>query len=761
MGFFCSKKKHYVDTSVVRMIADEHIPSAHLTALVESIFKGTGVVDSIQNQALNGSFRDFERMHRWADAGNYFYGLPDQTILTNTAGAAEIKAAIEADIADTVTVNYSHFRPLNNIHAGWQHLTENLGYDPVTNKIATLTASKGFDVYLEKMVGVHESEPGQEIEQSSVSQWGEGPSSGELPDRADWGDPAALGELVTTHEWIIGDAEVESVQIHYTWLDGTVQQESVVLYLTSYDQDQEYFQAQYTTSSGAIGYWTYDPLLGSHTALNAVFGDTYSAPGSYFPFVIFRREGVNRGDPAYQATDEYLTSVKLLEYLNMSYQEMSDAMHDDSDIGDVDQAVMMMGVPITSTNEADIEYMFRYFSRLYDQSPANAKDPHASTDTSVNSKYGTNGGPVESYAVDIQDADFRMTLSFDGIKKTYKVGTACPTGSYVRPTPELILPTNFTFLDGVTPYGVATRQKNIFQHQITDLIYEEITIDNPNVRYHIYRSKGAEAGASDDRLMIPVDYDIAKDMNSLQREELYYRSLHFVFNSHIVQKIKWWQSGLFAVILTIVVVVIAFFTGGAAAEFWAALVAGATGTAVMVLIEFLIMQILVGVAFEFAFAVAVDIIGAEEAMWLAAVLLVVGGVKVLKAGKLVVSSTAGNLIQAANGLLDAVGSAYGEAIMDLQDDYAEFKLLSDTLQEELDRGSDLLGNPLYINPFAFTGQEPMVVAGETPDDYFSRMAHSGNVGAKSLNIIQNFVNISLTLPTIEETVGDMNSGRYV
>jgi hypothetical protein len=48
----------------------------------------------------------------------------------------------------------------------------------------------------------------------------------------------------------------------------------------------------------------------------------------------------------------------------------------------------------------------------------------------------------------------------------------------------------------------------------------------------------------------------------------------------------------------------------------------------------------------------------------------------------------------------------------------------------------------------------MVVFGEKPDEYYARTIHSGNVGLESMNIVQNFVDISLRLPTMQETAGD-------
>ena len=769
MGIFSSKKKHIVDTSVVRMIEDENIPSAHLVALVESIFDDSSVVDSIQNQALNGAFRDFERMHRYAaEPGNYYYGLPDAAVISSDDGQAAAITAIEADTGRTITLDYYHFRPLNNIHSGWQHLYENLAYDAVTNEIVTLSGTVGFDCYLDKMVAVHDTTAGQEIEQDAVGTWEPSASSGETPERPPWDDLDTTGELVTTHEYRVGDGETESVEIHYTYLDGddVVQYASEVLDLSSYDTDQEYHQAKYTYEVAAVeytAYWTYDALTGSHTALNNVFGASYTAPGTYFPIVVFRTDDYNITDPLRPGFDQQIVddSIALCEKINLDYQEISDAMHADGDIGDVDQAVMMMAVPITSENPAEIRYLFEYFSDLHDRLPAAATTENYSEAPSLTSSdYGLSGGPNTSYAFDIQDADFRVTISFQKIKRQLKAGSVGAPGTYVN-YEEVFDPYNIPFRDvqsGLSsiPVGVENRNQRIFQHQITDTVYEEITIDSPKIRYHIYKDKGAEAGADDDRMLIPLDYNVVGGLPFLVREELYYRSLHFVFNSHILQTTKWYQRGAFGALLTVIALVIAFHVGPWAGNFAAALASGVAGAAAMVLFNFIVTQILIGLVVQYVFNAIAEALGPELAFLLAVVLAIAGTIKVLKAGALVTGSTAAKFLQAANGLLSGATNAFATKIEGLAEDYAEYQLLADELQEELDRGQDLLGNPLDLNPFAFIGQEPLYVAGEDPDSYFSRTVHSGNVGVQSLNIVQNFVDISLTLPTIEDTVGDMN-----
>ena len=66
MGWFSTKRKHYVDTSVVRVIEDEQVPDSTKVALVESIFaEDTTIIEAIKNQQktineLNKRLTDLE-----------------------------------------------------------------------------------------------------------------------------------------------------------------------------------------------------------------------------------------------------------------------------------------------------------------------------------------------------------------------------------------------------------------------------------------------------------------------------------------------------------------------------------------------------------------------------------------------------------------------------------------------------------------------------------------------------------------------------
>jgi hypothetical protein len=743
MGIFSTKKKHYVDTAIVPVLEDNLIPDLVNKAIVSNIFKETPIMDTVLSESLDGSFRSFERAYRSAARGDYFYGLPDAKVLSSEQGKDEAKLAIESEVGYPITLDYLQFRPLNNVHAGYKYANENFGHNLASNELEVLSAQRGYTVYLDKLLAVHNVGATEEIESSGVGSWDGSPMRGRTPERPVTDTTVQDMSLVTDVR--IGESEIESVEIHYIWEDntGTLQREFYTLDLSNYDDDQEYYQAKYTYSDGVdtfTRYWIYDPTDASYPNLDGLYVPNYTAPGTYFPFVVFRREKVNRADPAYHTSEEYLSTVKLVDKLGMDFQSMADSIHSNPDITDVEQAVMLLGVPMNTTDPIQLEYLYRHFDNLVDNLVIEAL-PEAPSISWV---------PPTSYAVEVADADFSMVMSFDDISRKLVAGTLPEefTSTLVDATSEVIISNKFGT-------KLSARTARILRKQVTPAVYEEIRIENPKVRYDIAAGKSAVGSDDDDKLLIPIDYDIAKEMNLIKREDLYFRSLNFVFNSHIVQKVKWYQTGAFKTLLIIVAIIYTVYTGDFSGLV-AALESGSVVEIVVAVLEVVVEYYVYSQVASYVFNELAHVLGPEVAAALAVVAVIYGAYKGIKSGNFLENSTAKNMLTLANGLVSGANNELANVLKDYDSELQEFSLLSESLTKELKELEDALDPNINLDPYTFIAQEPMVIFGESTADYYDRTAHSGNIGVKSLDFIQNFVEISLTLPTIADTAGAPN-----
>ena len=768
MGIFSSKKKHYVDTQVARLIEDEGIPDSALNAVIEALFKDKNITNALLDRSLHNGTKQFESYYRYAKkAGGYHYGLPNIFLHTSEDGNPAAAAQIAIEVGSPVTIQYMYFRPLNNVHAGLKHLTENLGFNHSTGEITGLYSNNSTQVYLEKMVAVHETTPGQEPEANSIGAMDATASNSPTPDSPAWAVPANLASIAVQSDVRIGVTEVESVEIHTVWrtfdaagnqaLDASNNpiygRAVIVLNLTSYDTDKEYYQAKYTVdATNVVAYWIYDTATGTNTALN----ETFSAPnvvnpGTYFPFVVFRSEGTNRGNVALNTTPEHITTTKLLDKLGIDFQAVADAMHEDTDINNIDQAVLLMGVPITATDPIDIDYLYRYFESIHSLLPPSSKLKYTPVASLGAGSFGSYAGVNADYSFTLTDADFEVRFTFSSITFRYMAGTI-GTGVIGEVTNTL---TAITEIDAeafngsrTIPAGVENGSKRYIRKQINEHVYGEIILVNPRARYVIYRNMGAEAGLKDERLLIPLEHGICQQMSPFDREKLYHRSVHFVYNSHVVQVIKWYQRGAFKILLTIIAIVL-IVTTGFGAELLVAVQGGLTAVALFILEAVILGIILPGMVFEFLFTELVKLIGIDAAAILAVVVFVLTGREIFKNG-IVLTSTAETLLFAANGLVKGITESIQSDITELFTEVEDFKVFAEGVQEEIDEANALLNADIGIDPYVFVGMQPLTVMGESPSSYFDRTIHIGNIGTESLKIIENYCNISLTLPSDTE-----------
>lgn len=741
MGIFSSKRRIHVDTAVVRVIEGEQVPQSNITGAVQGIIAGRPLVKSIKNAIIHGPYRKFESMYQFAATpGNYTFGLPDARVLSSDDGIDAAKVAIENEVGSTVAIDYLHFRPLNNTHMGWKTVTEEYGYVHETNELTGLSTSVGFPVYLEDLVPKYVIPADAEAPDSlSRSAFGNSPQTGYTPERVSRGGTIdIIGNIVKSQDWEEAESGPEGVTIKYIWedADGEIQKDSIFKDLSGYDNTAEFYQGRYRYTEGGeaiIGYWTYNPESGTHPDIDSVYDFSYTAPGTYFPFAIFRREKINYADEALEDTDEFKSTKELLSKLNIDFQQVGEQINENPDIDQVEQAVMMMGVPINATHPAEIEYLFRFFKWLHTVTPI---IPRLTVEQQT-----AGGGIRPNRAIEFADGGFRVVMSYDDIAWRTRAGSIGPKGTYSTHTD---VAENIGTI--AIPGGKLVVQ--YYRYQVSDSAYEQVAVMNPRMRYDIRDDHQVLGNGTDDICLVPVNREIAHEMVLLEREQLYYRSLHLVFNSYVVEKVEWYQRGAFKVFMIILAVVIAFYTG----YFDVLIVAIEAGSLTQIGIA-VVTMVIEKIVIDYVFELLVGALGVEVAVIIATVSALVGAGFIVKGGKAAMG-WAETLLKASTGLTSGVGAELERLVSKYQAEVSEFELLKEEKAAELEAGQDLLDQKNLLDPFAFIGETPMVRHNESPQDYFNRTVHSGNVGVVGFDFIEYFVDTSLKLPDIQDTLGD-------
>lgn len=717
-----AKKKVTVGTQVNRVIEDDKLPGSVKAGMVKALFEEGELIDYVLEELNAGVGVKAGRMYEYARSGKYTWGLPSGQFTTGEEGRVEVQEVLDAIEGTVVLLDYAHYGSPNNLHIGWIKLVDLHGYNPATNQLGVLSASKGTPVYLEDMEVVVPASQVNEIDPQSLEMWGVAAKAGYTPLRTTM--TAETRKLVLPSPVVLEvGGTAEYLKVTYVWkpAGGTLQRSSFTVPVTGYDDQADYFHAKYSVG-GVTKYWMYQAGAGTYPVLDHVFDKDPEPNGSFFPFVYFRYDKDSENDD--KTTEAYRTSKEIVKFLGMDYDQVADAINQNPDIDDVEHAIMMLAVPANTQNELERRYLFEFFDAMY------AENTHQyRTEAEKQIALGTD--PKElgfgTSKIVIQDSRFKMTLENDGIYRQRVAGSIGAVGSYDSGFDEA---GNFHF----------------YRRQVTTGLYDEIQVVELQTRFHVQGKYSTIGDETEKILLIPVDHAISSRYSLPDRELLYARSLHYVFNSYVVTKVKWYQTGIFKVVMIVVAIVIMYYSVGTGMKAAAALIAAGAYEAAAILIMTMVLEYIVTTV---ALKLFVKAVGAEAAFVVAMVAAAAGVTTAINSGGLAGSPWANELLALSSGLTKAVSGQLQADMGDLAKDYQDFQEYVQEQTKILDSAQDLLDGNNWLSPFT--------IFGEKPQDFYNRTVHSGNIGVVGIQAVSSFVDSKLALPKLSDTIG----GEYV
>jgi hypothetical protein len=583
---------------------------------------------------------------------------------------------------------------------------------------------------------------------------------------------------------------------------------------TNLNAHKDQYQIKYKVK-GKTKFITRDSSFVSGSTSGTVFTTPNSSAGNFFPLVYFRWDKKDITDEKQLTSAEdiqaFQDSKKLLNTLGLKYDEMGKSIHyetieeetettetyvdedpvsktygqtltrkrtkpvykvdpvtgkkekqykervndnGEKQLKDIKSIIFFMGVPATPTGidaEVEIKYLYDFFTMW-------ASDPGNKTTAELFQTVGNNKGrnvkqKVENYnSIIIQDRRFKMALQNQGITITHRLETSKPA-------------------EGVKYTMNSIGSTHTYTFHNSDFTAIDVTVTGLKMVYYV--GSGATAGYTDtadnlvnlDRhhLLIPLDKALTSSYSIIDREVLYSKSQHLLYNTEIitVTKIPWYATGFFKIfvmiiILVIAVVLVVIFPALMPAALSAAgafMAAGMTGAALIMVAAFIVDMIIVAVIMHFVFKAVAKLIGPAAAAILGAVVMVVaigygiaGAMATTTTQASALLSTATTLMSVANGLVSAAGTEFQNLIGDVYKDFESFTKLTDEKDKELERAQALLENNNSVI------LEPFMVLGEEPEEYYNRTVHSANPGVACFDLLTSFCDILLTLPTINQTI---------
>lgn len=747
MGLF-SEKVTTIGTTVSRVLKDNALPDSILTGVSKTILNDEQdqMVENILDTLISNIGIKAEQMYNYGKSG-YLYGVPKSTLFDPIQGvASDVLMVLTQVLGYSPSIEYAEFGAPNLHHMTWLKLTQSYGYDQTDN---TLTYS-GHQAYLTDFV-IHITPTfAENAPRKALQQWGVSPKQGFTPRRRKVLPNMAYSPIV-----IDANATENHAVVSICWGKAAGATATFIISLADLDFTQDFFQAKYLQTSTYtregetgpyevteilhIGYWSYQEGLGTYETLDAVFSTEWDDTGQFFPFGYFRfkkKDCLNA-----PTSDEYKSSKKLMHFLGMDFETVAEAIKGNKDIKDVESALLMFGVPANTTDPHELRYLYDFFHALAlrtgGQSVGLSVDPD---DPAYGFVLSTGKRWVTpSYGYIIQDKRFKMAIAMDGLNIVTKAGTIGSVGTYTHKASKVKF----------ASAGVSYRKETVhlYRYQVTETMYKEIQVVGLYVKYHVRGTYATTADETDAFLLIPLDHSLTKHYPLPFREKLYARSLHYVFNSYVVTKLKWYQSSFFQFVLIVIAVVITILSWGSDGGKTLAAVMGATSSAaVWAILQPILIRILIATV---AAKLFVKLFG-EKIAFLAAIIAACYGVySAYEAGGLANAPWAKELLSVSSSLTSAVNSSFNDKIEGIWEDMEDFQDYATAQEDALEAAQDLLINDkVALNPF--------VVFGESPANYYNRTVHSGNIGTTCFDLIENFVDLSLRLPEFSQTI-DLSS----
>jgi hypothetical protein len=426
----------------------------------------------------------------------------------------------------------------------------------------------------------------------------------------------------------------------------------------------------------------------------------------------------------------------MVKYLGMDYDDIAENINSNPNIADVEQAMMIMAVPATTTNPIEMRYLFDFFNSVHGATTVVEKSV---TEAKLESRLG-GYFDMPSSAIVIEDKRFKMALNNLGVYKRKVAGVLGKIGTCTSSVTSNTSSIEFKDFQGNFSTQTVPSRIHTYRKQVSSVTYEEIQVVNLSLTYYILNGYSVVADDEEDILLVPIDKAISDLYKISDREELYSRSLHFVFNSVQITTVKWYQTGAFKIFMYAVAIIITIYSGGTATAAWSSIMAGMYAQAAILIFTMVIERLLISLVFK----LFVKAVGIKAAFIVAIVAAAAGMYQAIDAGSIAGAPWAKELLALSSGLSEAGNSLLKADYEDLLGDYTEFQQEIKEKLKLLDEAKDLLNTSARLSPF--------VIFGESPNEFYNRTIHAGNIGVVGIDAISSFVDMSLKLPTLNDTI---------
>lgn len=753
MGLFSSKKKTTAYIATQNMLEDSDFKSSREYAMQDYLFSTNkpDLTETLVKYQNNSTPRKFKRVLSFAKAPDgYVFGLPTTAKLVDKKKTLTdlLVNYLSNQEGSAVSLIYSVIGDKDYNHYAWLKLVSTYGYNGKTNELTTLSAQKGTPCYLDTGKIIYSERSNTEYEIIRIN-------NGDLLG-FDYGECfTRKKDLRKTVSYEVGSTDKFVFSYQYKNASGNIT-ESITVDMSDvnpppkteryfdkqshtyetrevYENEPDFVQAAYLVND-ELKFYTYQYLSGNLALDNNI--DFDDGMGTYYPRLYLRidkKDMVDSQDAKYKAhTNKYCRALGLdLEDITKKVKEgIGDNLDDTRDI-----YISMVARPNINKNDQLIaKYLYNYFEDLY---KASVKE------------YGDyKRRPI---TLDVSDNVASQSISCNGILKRVNTGVAKNASNTPLKKGEYCIKRFIDLGDkGKAEIGdvvfafVKKGWVHNFIYQITDDKY--ITVDVYNLESKaVVKGHTAHVSNDSDELFVPLDMRVVGKLSQLEQEQLFHKCLHIQITLLKTVKIKWYQKGIFKLVVAAIGIAISFFTAGAGTPIATILINAAINTAIGIAINMVVSTLI-----KLAIKLGLDI---ETATLLATVAQVV--MLAYSKGQSSIALRADKLMETVNIAFNNYQKSINIKMTQLQDEFNRLTKEFKDKQQKLDevRKSLLTKSvPLSLDLLLdkqVTNNRYQVNLGETPEEFYTRSMFFDVTGL-DVKYINNYVELSTQLPSFTD-----------
>lgn len=330
--------------------------------------------------------------------------------------------------------------------------------------------------------------------------------------------------------------------------------------------------------------------------------DNATNTGDFYPFIPIRLNNQFLSDTFFP--DLYAASKKGYKkaFGRNYYDKLVDIIADNESIGDIDFAYITFGVSLNVIDNSALRYVYAFFETLLDSFEAGSPEEYAAyrakwieardfnsdyeawdvaQSDPTNPLYGTPKPAVVSYPsmpnqeIQIKNGDqYNIRLTWNSMQETAGIGLGKPGVKKGDLWWEVgaVQILNGKVSSGPGLFATMTERSAIVHlwYQETATSWKKITFEGLRHINTIYKGKAVEIDADEAILdaeesgfVVPLHEGIFNNMPIVDRTQSATANSFILFNCYQVVKKKWYQTGLFKIVIIIIAIVISIYTGGA------------------------------------------------------------------------------------------------------------------------------------------------------------------------------------------------------